>query len=269
MIHPLLAILAAALPAQAAPPADHNATPTLLVETAGIVPGQTAWLGVHFTIREGWHLYWDGFNASGEPPAATFHAPPGFKVADFLWPAPHRHVSTGDILDHVYDKEVLLLAPLTAPADAQPGSTITLKANLSWLVCSDVCIPESAHVALTIPVVDAGAAKPGPDAPTFKRFRDLLPAPLPPDVTITASASRATIEVNGAAALEFYPGKDSLPLLNPIRDAAAPGPRLTLPLGRPTDDRKHLKPRLTGVLMVKDPTKTRPAYYSVLKDVER
>lgn len=269
MIPSLLAIVAAALPAHAPPAADLNATPSLIAESTGITPGGTLWLGLRFKIRDGWHLYWDGFNDSGQPPAATFHTPPGYKVGELLWPAPHRHVSPGDILDHVYEKEALLLAPLTAPADATIGATITIRADLTWLVCSDICIPEAAEVALSIPVIAASLVKPGPDAPTFKHHRDTLPAPLPPEIKVTATPDLAIIHAPRAYALEFYPGKDSLPLANPFKAAAAKGDRLTLPLAQPTDDRKHLKPRLSGVLMVLYPTRNLPVYYSVLKDVER
>lgn len=259
--------LAAAL--SLARPADLNATPTLVAETVGVAPGQTVWVGVRFTIREGWHIYWKGLNDTGHPPEVTFHLPEGFTVGDLVWPAPERHVSEGDILDHVYEREALLLAPLSAPPDARPGSTVTLQADLAWLVCKDVCIPERGHVSLSLPIVDAAQAKPGKDAGLFRQFRERVPTPLPPDIKIHVRPDQATIEVPGASALEFYPGEDSIPLAEPIQDASKKGTQLMIRLAPPTDDRKHLPARLTGVLKVVRAAGGRPAYYSVLKDVER
>ena len=43
----------------------------------------------------------------------------------------------------------------TAPADARPGSDLRLRAKANWLVCHDVCIPESATLELLLPVVAA------------------------------------------------------------------------------------------------------------------
>ncbi len=248
---------------------DLNATPALIAETTGVAPGQTVWVGVRFTIREGWHIYWNGLNETGQPPEVKFHVPEGFRVGELVWPAPERHISEGEILDHVYERETLLLAPLTAPPDAETGSGVTITADLSWLVCRDVCIPERGRVSLSLPVVSADRLKPGSEAETFRRFRELVPKPLPPEIKVRIRHDLALIEVPGASFLEFYPGPDSLPLANPIQDAAGKGTTLSLRLGSPTDDRKHLKPRLSGILMVRRPEGGKPAYYSVLKDVER
>ena len=37
------------------------------------------------------------------------------------------------------------------------GTTLALRGQVSWLVCAKICIPEEAPVALSIPVVVAGA----------------------------------------------------------------------------------------------------------------
>jgi DsbC/DsbD-like thiol-disulfide interchange protein len=62
----------------------------------------------------------------------------------------------GPLLDFAYTGEVLLPVPISVPAGAQVGSTVTLKADAAFLVCEQVCVPEDAVVTLTLPVV-AGA----------------------------------------------------------------------------------------------------------------
>ena len=63
-----------------------------------------------------------------------------------------------------------MLLPLTytAPADARPGDTLALSAAASWLVCKEVCIPESATLTLSIPV-SATSTERSAHAPLFDR----------------------------------------------------------------------------------------------------
>lgn len=263
----MLALALAASLACLQPP-DPNVTPTLIAESTGIAPGGTAWVAVRFSIREGWHIYWNGLNDSGEPPKVTFQTPAGVSVGDLLWPAPQRHVSPGDILDHVYERETVLMAPVTAPPDAKVGSTITLNADLTWLVCKDVCIPESARVTLALPVVSPERVKPSPDAGVFRSYRSMIPTPLPSDIKVEISGSVARIVAAGAASMEFYPDDRSVPLVDPIREGSVKGGIMVLRLGEPTDDRKGLPRRLSGVLQVRANEQSRPAYHWVQKEIE-
>ncbi|MBU4433513.1 MAG: thioredoxin family protein, partial [Alphaproteobacteria bacterium] len=75
------------------------------------------------------------------------------------WPTPEKS-RVGPLLDYAYTGQVLLPVPITVPADAKPGSTVTLKAAAAFLVCEQICVPEDAVLTLDLPIV-AGA--PGPD----------------------------------------------------------------------------------------------------------
>src|SRR5262245_51700008 len=81
----------------------------LVSEFDALVPGKTAWLGVSFDLDPEWHLYWCGQSDSGAPIHVEFTLPAGYKGGDLVWPAPKRHLSPGDLLDHVYEKRVTLL----------------------------------------------------------------------------------------------------------------------------------------------------------------
>jgi len=222
------------------PPSDAVETPKvkakLLAERPVLVPGKAAMLGLLFTIERDWHIYSNAISDSGSPPWAEWTLPPGFKVQPTLWPPPVRHRLPGDLLDHVYEKELLLLVPILVPADAKPGTTVTLTAELSWMVCKDLCLMEGQSVSIELPVEGQDAAQVVPD-PKFSAARAKLPKPVAlgkgsegERLGIAAAWSDATlkIQVKGAKALTFYPLDDSAPPVNILADGTAPGETLTI-----------------------------------------
>src|SRR6202011_3020092 len=64
------------------------------------------------------------------------------------------------------------------PKDLALGRTVALEAKASWLVCSDVCIPEDANLQLKLPTSASAAADPA-DAALFASARSDLPNPEP------------------------------------------------------------------------------------------
>jgi thiol:disulfide interchange protein DsbD len=61
----------------------------------------------------------------------------------------------------------------------KPGTAATLSAKASWLVCSDVCIPEDADLQLTLPVGASAGAVDASDAALFTAARSGLPSAEP------------------------------------------------------------------------------------------
>lgn len=208
----------------------------LLAERPVLVPGKTAVLGLHFTIQPEWHIYSNAISDSGGPPSPEWTLPAGFKVQPTLWPTPVRHKLPGDLLDHVYEKEVMLLVPVAVPADAKPGTTVKLAAELTWMVCKDVCLIEKQPVSIELPVAAQDAEQVVPDA-KFAAARARLPKPVTlgkgadgEKAGITASWAEAAlkIQVKGAKALTFYPLLDSLPPLSALADCAVSGDTLSI-----------------------------------------
>jgi DsbC/DsbD-like thiol-disulfide interchange protein len=204
-------------------PGERIVRARMVAERDALVAGQTATLGVVFDIPEGWHLYWNGQSDSGFPIETEWDLPKGFTPGEQAWPAPARHVSPGEILDHVYYSRVTLVSPISVPVDAAPGP-VTLKANLKWLVCKDGCIPEDAAVELTLPVVAAGTpTKETPEAKLIAESRARLPVPVPTDAGVEASLSeqKLSVRVKGASALAFYPNHGDFVLALPIEQAVS------------------------------------------------
>ncbi len=196
-------LLAAALlvgflagPALAAPPragSPPKVAVTLISEGASIEPGSPLWVGLRQRIAPGWHTYWLNPGDSGEAPSIEWSLPTGFGAEPIVWPQPER-LPVGPAMSYGYTKEVVLLTRVTVPADARPGSRVTLRGRASWLVCEKICIPEEADVALTLPVA-AGRPAPAATAPAIERARRAVPAPSPWAATLSATAETVTVAV--------------------------------------------------------------------------
>ena len=157
----LITVLAlAAAPALAAPVDTGHLTAELVPQTQGVAPGQTTHVALRQQIDKGWHTYWRNSGDSGEPTQIAWTLPAGWQAGDIVWAPPSRQ-PTGPLMNYGYSGEVLLPVAITAPADARPGETVTLKAHASFLVCEEICVPEDAELTLSLPVT-AGAAPPDP-----------------------------------------------------------------------------------------------------------
>ena len=64
---------------------------------------------------------------------------------------PHRF-ELPPLVNYGYAKHAAHLVNIIAPKDLKAGAPVVLSAKASWLVCSDVCIPEDAELQLKLPV---------------------------------------------------------------------------------------------------------------------
>ena len=136
---------------------DH-VTAELVSEHTEVQPGQPARIGLRLQHIPHWHTYWRNPGDSGLPTTLKWSLPTGSQVGDIDWPAPKR-LPIGPLVNYGYEDELLLPVTYTPPADARPGDTLTLSAAASWLVCKEVCIPESATLTLSIPVGAASSER--------------------------------------------------------------------------------------------------------------
>src|SRR5579862_103896 len=159
----LAATVAGAAPACAASPtAPFNPVAARLIPEAGsVVPGGTLWVDLHLDIAPGWHTYWRNPGDAGLPTEIAWDLPAGFSAGEIAWPAPERFV-LGTIGNYGYLGSTDLLVPIAAPAGLAAGGTVHLAADATWLVCSEICIPGEAKLALDLTV--GGAAPAGDPA---------------------------------------------------------------------------------------------------------
>src|ERR1700690_4477493 len=130
--------------------ATDNVKARLVSEVAAVGPGQAFWVALVLDIRDGWHTYWRNPGDSGEATKLTWQLPPGFAAGDIVWTTPHRF-ELAPLVNYGYAKQAVRLVQITAAKDLKIGAPVALAAKASWLVCSDVCIPESADLQLTVP----------------------------------------------------------------------------------------------------------------------
>lgn len=190
-----LSLLAAA--AAATPVKTPHVEAELVALNQTFQPGTTAPLALRLKIIDHWHTYWQNPGDSGLPTRLTWALPAGFVAGAIEWPYPKK-LPLGPLMNFGYEGEVLHLISMQTPAKSVPGEPVTLKAKADWLVCSDVCIPESAELTITL---TAAASTPLPDTrwtEAFAKARNALPGKLG-DWTTTATM------VDGNIAIDFSP----------------------------------------------------------------
>lgn len=200
---------------------------SLISERSGLEPGTTATIALELDLRPGWHVYWNGQNDSGMPPALKWTAPDTVKVGPIQWPAPRRYTSPGDIVDHIYEGRVTLLVPVTVAKDAPIGSTVDLSAEASWMVCDEMCLLGGDSLEISLPVQEKPA--PTKNAAQIAEARALLPnKTVPDDVSMHWEDDVLKLSLPGASSMSFYPGHASVDLASLLDDGHADGSTLTL-----------------------------------------
>ena len=165
-----------ALNAQALPWKKTEAVKAeLLSQTVSVRPGSSIRLGVLLTQQPGWHTYWKTPGDTGLPTTIDWTLPEGWNAGPIQWPTPKLYV-LGDLTNFGYENSVLLPVSISVPSSAKEGDHIA-KANVSWLMCAEQCIPGSASLEIFIKVSGAGPAA-SPNAGLFQTNEALTPTPL-------------------------------------------------------------------------------------------
>ncbi len=141
----------AVAPLRAAPVNADHVTVELIGDNATAVPGKPILVGLHLIHEAHWHTYWINPGDSGLPTNITWHLPNGFVAGDIAWPAPERF-AVGDLYNFGYDGDVLLPVKIDVPADAKIGSSVSIAADASWLVCREECVPGKTTLSIDLPV---------------------------------------------------------------------------------------------------------------------
>jgi thiol:disulfide interchange protein DsbD len=174
--------------------ATDNVKSRLLSETTSIGPGQTIWVALEFNIRDGWHTYWRNPGDSGQATTLTWTLPAGVTAGDIVWPTPHRF-ELPPLVNYGFAKHVMHLVQITAPPDLKVGSPLDLSAKASYLVCSDVCIPEDATLALKLPTSAAAGTVDPRDAALFSAARAELPSAELAPTSVSVQAGQVVISL--------------------------------------------------------------------------
>jgi thiol:disulfide interchange protein DsbD len=126
---------------------------TLISEQEAVTPGKTMRLGLVLNHETGWHSYWENPGEAGIPTTLEWTLPEGFSASRIDWPLP-KQLREGPLLVHSYYGQFLLPVTITIPSTLTDGN-VTFKLKADWLVCKEICIPESAELELALPVADS------------------------------------------------------------------------------------------------------------------
>jgi DsbC/DsbD-like thiol-disulfide interchange protein len=159
----------------------------LVAQPTSAKPGKELFLGVHFILDPGWHIYWINPGDSGQPPVFKWRLPEGFSVGEIQWPRPERMQPNPQLTDYGYHDEVLLPVALHVPAGFTDHSSAEIGVDAKWLVCREVCIPEHAQLQLTLPTAKT---KDPASVRLFTATEKLLPGPLPRGWNATATSTK-------------------------------------------------------------------------------
>jgi thiol:disulfide interchange protein len=203
-----LALLCAALltppPASAQTRQQRHVATQLLAETERPAAGSLVSLAIRMTPQPGWHGYWKNPGDSGTEATVRWTLPAGAAAGALEYPVPGRLV-VGGLMNYVYEGPYALLVKLRVPAGLAAGTKLPVRGRFDYLACTkEICVPESADLALDLTVGAAGAP-PARNA-AFDGFRRAMPKPL---------GSEARFELNDGRFRMLIP----LPVSTPAEDA--------------------------------------------------
>ena len=116
-----------------------------------VMPGETFHVALKTTLDDHWHTYWRNPGDSGEPVQIDWQLPDSLNAGDIVWPLP-APIATGPIINYGFEGIPYFPIEFTVSADAVIGESLEIAANVYYLVCYDVCIPEQAELRLFVTV---------------------------------------------------------------------------------------------------------------------
>jgi thiol:disulfide interchange protein len=159
----------------------------LITERALAVPGETVWFGLSFEIDPNWHIYWVNPGDAGIPPEITWQSQGGLSedsIGAFQWPLPEvLPVVPGQIMDYGYSDQIVLPFPVTLPDQIE--GPILFEGVADYLICENICIPESVDIRLMLSIGEAQL----PDTYGAELIQDSL-AKVPPALMGNASLTQ-------------------------------------------------------------------------------
>lgn len=114
-----------------------------------VAPGQTFHIALRTQLDEGWHTYWRNSGDSGEPVQITWAVPDTLSYGEIIWPLPNT-IATGPIINYGFEGLPYFPVEFKVSEDAIIGETLFVEADVYYLVCADICVPESTQLSLQV-----------------------------------------------------------------------------------------------------------------------
>jgi thiol:disulfide interchange protein DsbD len=173
---------------QSAPVVSENITARLVADRTTVSPGGTVTLAFAQEIREGWHTYWRNPGDSGAPASLAWELPDGVEIGPAYWPAPEAIPYFG-LMTYGHHDQFVLLQDLTVPESWPTGTAFPIRLAADWLVCAEICIPETGTFALDLPVDSMETPADPAISALIETAEAALPRPLPWPAAFTTVAA--------------------------------------------------------------------------------
>ncbi|MEM7016782.1 MAG: protein-disulfide reductase DsbD domain-containing protein [Pseudomonadota bacterium] len=213
-----------------------NVTAKLISGHLQVRPGDNFYVYLQHDIREGWHTYWRNPGDSGAPTKLRWTSDGELDIGEIAWPIPKR-IPYESLMNFGYYEQVFFQIPVSVPAGQAPGS-VTLQAKGTWLVCSDICIPENGEVQTEVLV--GGESISNPAAAHAQAYvSQRLPRNMSFDVGATVTEGQLRLDVplpldkERVRSVSYFPLNEGL-IDNPAAQTlshSAEGFALEMPVG--------------------------------------
>ena len=184
----------------------NQVTARVISPVESVVPGETLWFGLSLEIADGWNTYWKNAGSTGLPPTLELSDGQTEIQPELLFPVAKTKPFGEDtsLLTYGYMEEVLHPFQVTVPESVSGQWSLTGEAR--WLVCREICIPESQVVSLSLPVV--GSEREMRRTPWVQKI-DAARAAVPTDFPATVNfAGAQSVWISGLTELNV---KDVMP----------------------------------------------------------
>jgi len=209
-----------------------------LVKNTQISSNGIVHIGIKMDMQEGWHTYWLNPGDSGGAIDIEWILSDESDVSDVIYPTPHR-IPYPPLMTFGYEDQVIFPVDL---AVKDLNKDIDITANINFLICADVCIPESAVIKTTLNTIAEDV--------NLSKWRDQVPSILLPNIS---SVNENYLELRFSYNkkiddIYFFPIEENMFIYNPTQDLIREENNwlLKVPL------LKGITKNISGVLVIND-----------------
>ena len=110
---------------------------------------ESFYVGVRLQMQDGWHTYWENPGDSGSPFEANWSTDEGVIVENVQWPTPIT-IPYPPLMTYGYEGDIVFPFQVFR---SQETELKTISVDFNFLICADICIPESASLSLDLSVI--------------------------------------------------------------------------------------------------------------------
>ena len=209
-----------------------------LVKNTQISSNGIVHIGIKMDMQEGWHTYWLNPGDSGGAIDIEWILSDEIDVSDVIYPTPHR-IPYPPLMTFGYEDQVIFPVDL---AVKDLNKDIDITANINFLICADVCIPESAVIKTTLNTIAEDV--------NLSKWRDQVPSILLPNIS---SVNENYLELRFSYNkkiddIYFFPIEENMFIYNPTQSLIREENNwlLKVPL------LKGITKNISGVLVIND-----------------